>query len=198
MNSERVALIPAAANGSPGLAVDDSLQGSCIFYCINATGAFRVRADKRDALTGSSGKGFGNPKASTFKRLTFYNDSNVSVTVTYWVGDEEYKDQSVPSPSIAVPVRDQTSYSLGSGTQVMAGNTSLEFLGYDNAARRRKQIVVTNLDAANVLKIFDGQGVVMMTVFPLSSITLFTDAHLFVRNPNVGNISVEVGEIFYA
>lgn len=87
-------------------------------------------------------------------------------------------------------------------------NRDIEFSG-GTPPRHRKQFIVTNLATSNPIQIWDRNpgGVAVaaeqnagqiVTVFPSSSITIFSSAKLWVRNPSDSlTISVQVGETFY-
>lgn len=85
--------IPAAIGGAPGV-VSQEVSGS-VFYCVTSSGEFVVRVADQGPQTMSSGRWFGTPGGRGFGALTFENTSGSVVTVTFWVGWENFIDPTV-------------------------------------------------------------------------------------------------------
>jgi hypothetical protein len=97
-SSYKTVVIPAAVAGTPGV-VSQEVSGS-VFYCVAATASFLIRVADQGAQTMSAGRTFGSPSAPGrgFGSLTFENTSGSAITVTYWVGYENF----VADPTVNV------------------------------------------------------------------------------------------------
>lgn len=81
------------------------------------------------------------------------------------------------------------------GTQSLAAATAVGFSGTDNR-ETRVLFIISNLDAALVLKIRDASGKVKATVFPVQTLAFPYTEDIQVYNPNGSPVSYEVDELF--
>jgi hypothetical protein len=88
--------VPAAVAGTPGV-VSQEVSGS-VFYCVASTAAIQVRVADQGAQTMSTGRSFGSPGGRGFGSITFENSSGSAITVSYWVGWENF----VADPTVNV------------------------------------------------------------------------------------------------
>ena len=86
---------------------------------------------------------------------------------------------------------------MASGTINQAAGTGLQFIG-ESAKQKRRQFVVTNLDAGKIIKLRTLNGAPFATVYPQTSFTLETANDIEVFNPDgAATVSFEVCELFY-
>lgn len=85
--------IPAAGNAA-GVA---TVHTTGKYFLLTATnGAFRAITSNGDEFDFSeTGSGFGNDASPTFGKITFYNDSGVAVTITFYVSLNPIKTPDV-------------------------------------------------------------------------------------------------------
>jgi hypothetical protein len=111
--------IPAKIGTAPGV-VNVPELGS-VFRCITAGGTFRVQPDNQGSLTMSSGRGFGNPGAAPFRRLSFFNDTAAAIAVTYYAGTEAF--ELTDAGTVQVTVNPDTATTVTpAGFLVLAGD----------------------------------------------------------------------------
>lgn len=82
-----------------------------------------------------------------------------------------------------------------SGTITLTAGSSQTFAG-SNARQDRVQIVVTNLDGSQNLKVRSANNISALTVFPQTSITIETSADVVIYNPGSNSMDFEVLELY--
>ncbi len=92
--------IPIAGNASGVFAM--CITGK--YFLLTATnGAFRVITSTGDEYDFSeTGSGFGDDASPQFGKLTFYNDSGVPVTITFYVSNSPIKTATSASPATSM------------------------------------------------------------------------------------------------
>lgn len=131
------------------------------------------------------------PAGQAFERLEIRNPTLGNLLVTIYIGGPLYRDSRA---SIIEP----KTRSIGwSGTQIDATDGE-DFAGVPSGLMiRRKAFQVTNLDPSANLQIRDPDGNVILTVFPLTSITLPISEAVEVYNATGAPIACNVSEIWW-
>jgi len=188
--------IPAAIGGTPG-AFNYPVPGT-VFRCIVAGGDFRVQPDNQVSMTMNSGRGFGAEGAEQFNRLTFFNDSAVAIQITFYAGFQSFQsDQTVASVNASVSSKDPSTYTKGTGILALDAGASDTYNGLDGA-KTRKQIIVTNRDAAADLELQDNGANIGCNVKAGEKVTLVTNGVIKVKNTTGAPINYSVLETFYS
>ena len=169
------------------------VSGNFIFITY-ATAPFRMRFDtEANFPLDTRGKVFhrnpdGSPKL--FSSVTFFNDSADDISISYYVGGSEVDF------SDGAPMREASSYSLGGGVETLEPDATRDIPG-TNGGDQRKQLVITNLDAASPIVVLDGEGNVFGAVFAQRPWTVPTDADFTLKNNTLAAINFIVGQLFY-
>lgn len=170
-----------------------------VFFCITAVSAFTVRPNYGAAVSIGAGQGFGSPApaglASAFNLLTFTNPTASALDVTFYYGTDAWAQSgAVTAGTVSVSTRNPVTdwYSFVGTTALAAGNSSAAF-----NATGQKQILVSNLDAANALQITTTDGVVLATVFPGTTFTVEITAAFKVKNPSGSAVNYQASAIVY-
>jgi hypothetical protein len=171
-----------------GMTVVANITGST-FSCKSATGVFYLSYDDSEEFPMETGLGFKLAAGDGFSRLALRNPGTVDNTVTFYAGHGDINllivEQRLPSTRL-VPY-----------TGAINNGAYKECVG-TNLGNRRKQIVVTNLDAASDLELRDAAGTTIFDkVFPRSKWTVETDATIRVYNTSGAAVTVAIGEFFY-
>ncbi len=172
-----------------------------VFICKESTDQFQVSIDSGRAIPMEAGLGF-RTSAGTFSSLLFTNLTASDVTIEYYVGDSQVIDARLNTIVARLQIVQSIStnadtYPKGQDPIALASGATNAYNGLDGT-KKRKQIIVTNLDAAALIKVKDGNGKIMGTVFPLQAVTFESGGTVKVYNPNGGAVNIEVGEIFYS
>ena len=131
------------------------------------------------------------PNGMTFRRLEVRNPNAGTILVTIYVGGPLYRD------SRANVIEPKTRAIGWAGTQIDATDGET-FAGTPSGLLiRRKSIQVTNLDTSLDLQIRDGDGNVVLTVFPRTSITLPISEEIEVYNQNGSAVACNISEIWW-
>jgi len=129
----------------------------------------------------------------TFSRLIFQNPTGAAITIGFYVGNAA---MAYASQATILTVKDPATYVKAGAVQINAGAT-LQYNGTDGA-NVRKQIVVTNLDAALDLDVLDQAGNPCGLVFARSAWTIGTSGLVQLKNNQAAPLAIRVAEIFYA
>lgn len=165
------------------------------FVCIASSAPFVMSIDGGQELDMVAGIGF--PTSTKFTSIIFRDKSGAGCSITFFTGSQGVNYQS---PSFAVISKNSPTYSLGAPPIVaMAAGSKVDFLGL-NGANVRKQILVTNNDAALIVQVLGSDGDVIGLVYPQRPWTLEVGGLVSVKNANGGPLggTVYVGETFYS
>ena len=179
-----------AAGKSP---VKVDVSGSFIFITY-ATAPFRMRFDTEAAFPletrGKIHHRNVDGTAKNFASVTFFNDGEDDISISYYVGGSEVDF------SDGAPMREAPSYSKGSGLLTLEPDATFDIPGTNNGDQR-KQLIVTNLDAASPIVVLDGDGSVFGAVFAQRPWTVPTDAIFTLKNNTLAAINYIIGQTFY-
>lgn len=149
-----------------------------------------------DVGTGPDSRG-----TARFSRLTIKNPWSTPVVVVVYIGKGGIVDNRftlVPSRDFAIPVRDATTQFVARPGSTLAANSVIAFPGTPILPQiQRKQIVISNLDLANVLYVLDSSDNVCAVVFPQTSITLPVSSVVKVKNATSSPIVCYISELWY-
>ena len=182
----------------PGLAtVVQAITGS-FFYCKQADTAFKVSLDGAEEFDFDQGLlvDIRQEAKPRFSKLIFRNPGAAAITIIFYAGDGNLS-YFPPVTVVSLKVQNASTYSKGAGEQVLAAGASATFGGVDGV-KKRKQIVVTNLDLASDLQILDGANNVFARAMAGLEWTVESDAIFTVKNNTAGAINYIVGETFYS
>jgi len=186
---QRTITIPA--NGTYPLRVTGS-----ILVIISATAPFDVDTDRDGRRSMATDRKMGSPGGRQFHRLIFYDTSGADNSITFYVGDQDYTPNTVVNTGIT-SIRNAPTYTKGQAIATLASLGVATFSGLDGV-KVRKQIIVTNLDAANSLRVLDANNNCIGVVFAASAWTVETSGQVKVYNPNGAGVDYNVGQIFYS
>lgn len=164
-----------------------------VFSCAAADATFQVSFDGQAFIQVQQGWTYG-PSPAAFKQLVFQNLTAVQVTVTFYAGATP---MFYSPPTTLALVTDAPTYAKGGGIAAIGAGAVVPYTGLDGA-HRRKQIMVTNLDAAAALYLQDGNGNILLPIFAGESKTLAISGSCKLSNPNGAPVSAVVGEVFYS
>jgi hypothetical protein len=170
-----------------------------VFFCIEASNEFKLRADNREKVSMNTGKTYGSETARAFSRLIFYNTTANDINVTFYAGFEDYQSgdvTSVGSVTVAA-MKDAATYSKSFDYNAIGHGQTFSFNGLDGT-KQRKQIVICNNDSTGALEILDNSNLLGAYVQPKTAFTLVTNAMIRVRNLSGAEINFAVLEIFYS
>lgn len=169
-----------------------SVTGSWLLILNSSHNNFTVSFDGQAPVPCAAGLQI--PSDNEFANIIFTDLSGGGVAVTYLVSA---KPVAFYPPQTSVITKDAPTYTKASSGQPLAGGASLNYTGLDGT-KVRKQIVVTNLDAANPIYIYDGAPGPGAVVYPQRSWTIATGGIVKVTNPNGAGVNVFVLETFYS
>ena len=174
-----------------------AITGSFLF-CKSATDVFKVSLDGAEEFDFDQGFLIDIRKESRpqFSKLIFRNPSAADLTVIFYAGNGDMAYYP-PVSIISLKVKDSPSYSKGTGESTLAAAATVTFSGLDGT-KRRKQIVITNLDPASDLQVLDGSGNVFARALAGLEWTVESDATFTVKNNTGAAINYIVGETFYS
>ncbi len=163
------------------------------FFCVAASVPFGMSIDGGGQIAVQAGLAF--PTDTEFSRLVLQDTSGSGCVLSFYAASLAV--QFFP-PTTNTFTKDAPTYTKGTALGAMAGGASTTFNGLDGG-KVRKQIVVTNNDAALVVAVTDNAGVRLGTVYPQRPWTLATSGIVKVTNQNGGALTgtVDVGETFY-
>jgi len=171
------------------------------FYIKEATDAILYQMDNGEELPWDVGTGPDSKELGMFQRLTCINPWSHDVTIVVYVGIGGVVDNRftlVPSRDFAIPVRDATTEFVARPGSTLAANSVIVFPGTPVLPQiQRKQIVISNLDLANVLYVLDAADEVCAVVFPQTSITLPVSGGVKVKNATSSAIVCYISELWY-
>ena len=180
-----ISRVTIPANGTNGI---DAFGVS--FYVIQSTSDIGIKSDKTVFKTYKQGTGERFTKNFEFQRLEFSNPNAYDVTVFIWYGFGEYIDRRFELLDAS------TSAVAYSGT--VTNPVPVIFNGVPSGTQtRRKYAIVTNLDAANPIKIRDLNGNNMATVFKEQNFIVDSSAGFEIFNETGAGIAYEVAEFWY-
>ena len=164
-------------------------SGGVFFYCKSSSAPFLVQFDIATKIPFD--QGFKRLVAdSPFETVRFFNPTANPITIEFYVGNGDVDFVGVSA------YKEVSSRANGAGLLTLEAGEFELFPGVD-VNSQRKQIVITNLDAAAPLIICDDQGNPFGAVFASSAWTIPTDAAFQVRNNTENPINYIVGEIYY-
>lgn len=105
--SYRTITIPAAVGDKPGIWIEPF--PAKVFFCVAASGDFRVGVDGELPSAMVAGRGFGSSTGLKFSQLVFANDGTEEVTVTAWIADKEFASLAGVNSSV-VTVEEKESF----------------------------------------------------------------------------------------
>jgi len=183
-------VVPAGNAGNPGVA--RSQLAGVFFYCKSATAPFQMQFDAGTVFPFDTGFKIRNPEniRGAFQTITFYNPTANAILINFYVGSAEVDFVGGGA------IKEVSSRALGSGLLTLEAGDIWDIPGISGGSQR-KQVVITNLDAAAPLVILDGDGAVFGAVFAQSPWTVPTDANLKLKNNTVDPINFVVGELYY-
>ncbi len=198
--TSRVAVFPLAANEIarvPGSGTS--------FYIVDCdSDAFvGIKTDKtsEEFFTVGTGKSF--TAEQFFGAIELRNTSASAIVVTMFIGFGDYIDHRTNIVgnrlSSILPVIEPKTKPLANPAVTLAAATALALSGVAPSTLylRRKAIVVSNIDPNNNLQVRDAANIVMLTIFPQTSITLPLSESCNIFNPNVAAVALSVGEIWW-
>jgi hypothetical protein len=135
--------------------------------------------------------GFGS-ETTEFNTLLFGNYNGADVTATILASDSP-----LDTPPTLDPGSNESPATTTFATSGNLGAGATDTIQATSNMKRLRQLIVTNLDAANSLKIRKG-GVNCATVFPQTSWTAeFVGEEMQVHNPNGAAVPREIAAIYY-
>ena len=167
-----------------------------LFFCKSADALFKLSFDGNAEIDMDQGWQVELGKGEFFRNLLFVNPTNGAITVTYFAGTEQLRYWA-PVTIVKQIVTDAPTYAKGGDLVNLAAAGTIVTTGLDGASRRR-QIVVTNLDANFNLQILDSNNKVFAVVLPQRAWALATSAALTIKNATANPIQCVVGETFYS
>ena len=168
------------------------------FICTESSDQFKMSIDDGEEFQMELGLRFRLLGDDIYSQLTFRNDTEDTLTLSFYAGAADMDDarlNSLIEHQIAVGYR-------ALSTRVVPGDTSIDayetltFIGL-NGGTRRKQIVVSNSELTADLKLLDSDDEEFDTVFPRQKWTMETDATIKVYNPNLVAMAINVSEFYY-
>ena len=167
--------------------------GGKVFSCLTSTGQFFVSFDGGPFIPLQGGVQIDN-RPEQFTSMLFKNLTSGPITLTFYCGSSpvNYYPVTVNTTSTNAPT-----YAKGGDILNLNGGATIAFNGVDNG-HNRKQIIVTNLDAAAALYLRDTSHKTLLPVLAGESKTVELSGACELYNPNGGAVSYCVGEIFYA
>ena len=182
--------IPAGSAASPGI-VKSQLAG-VFFYCKAATSPFQMQFDAGTVFPFDTGFKIKNPDngGGMFQGVTFYNPTANAILVSFYVGGADVDFVGVSA------IKEVSSRAVGGGLQTLEPAATIDVPGISSGSQR-KQIIITNLDAAVPLVILDATGAVFGAVFAQTPWSVPTDAFFTIKNNGVAPINFIVGELYY-
>lgn len=82
------------------------------------------------------------------------------------------------------------------GTESLAAGASASYSGVDNR-NKRLALIISNLDAALVLRLCKANGEIFSTIWPLVTHSFPISEDIKILNPNGAPVSYQVGELFF-
>lgn len=180
-----ISKITIPANGTNGI---DAF--GIAFYVVSATADLKVKSDRTPFKSYKQGTGEKFTPEFEFQRIEFENQNAFDVVVEIWYGFGEYIDRRFEL--LDAP----TEATAASGTVPAAGEITFNGIPSGNQVRR-KYAIITNLDAANPLKIRDLNSNNMATVFKEQNFVVDSSAGFIIGNETGSGIAYEVAEIWY-
>jgi len=203
----KVQTIPVAANGSVRIA-----QAGTFLSLISSAGSFQFSIDGgsfQDGLTvlsmdfyrdvqaaNSLLKIASTPGTSTpaFKEIIFKDTSGSANSIQFVIANDPVNYYAPPS---IVFIKDAATYTKPTNGTLAAGAMQT-FAGLDGA-KVRKQIVITNEDAALVLYVTDNTGATRgAVIYPQRPWTIALSGSITIKNPNGAGVNFSVLETFYS
>jgi hypothetical protein len=185
--SKKAFVIPA------NLSAEIAMSGEFIFVA-SATGTFSIQLDGGLPMDVLPGMFF---PVNLFRNLIALDTSGAPNSVVLYTGPAGL---SFFPPTTNTVTKDAPTYTKGTALGAMAGGAATNFTGIDAATgQTRKQIIVSNDDAALEVAVLDQNGVRIGRVYPQRPWTLATSGFVTVKNQNGGALTgvVDVGETFY-
>lgn len=181
-----ISKIVIPANGTNGI---DAF--GVAFYVIQSSADILVKTDRTVLKQYKQGTGERFTPHFEFQRIEFANPNTFDVTVFIWYGFGEYIDRRFE-------LLDAPTASQAFSGNLAATPAFVEFNGIPSGNQiRRKEAIITNLDAATPFKIRDLNGNVMSTVFPEQNYVWGSSAGFQIYNTTGSVIAYEVAEIWY-
>lgn len=161
------------------------------FYFVGCTSPVEVATDKSPYKPYRKGTGENFPPELRFTRLEIKNSKNSPVQIVLWAGFGRYIDNRFE-------IVDAYTKAKGAATITVPGLDAVVFNGVPQGEQiQRKSFIVSNFDSLNPLLIRDENANVVCCVYAQTSITLPISGYVEVYNPNAGNITAYMGEIWY-
>ena len=162
------------------------------FFLVESPIAVMVKLESAGAVRCAAGSGLDCEDGAFFEYAEVSNPATYEITVLVYVGFAAYNERRAASV-------DANTVLIGQPITTIAANTKVPFTGAPTGNLvRRRQIVVSNLDAANPLYILDENDNLCAACFFGTSITLPTSGPLKVFNNTAAPIPVCISEIWYA
>lgn len=178
-----------------------------VFALISSDAPIDVEIDNHGRQTFVPGRTFAG---APFSRIRFFETSGSNNAITFYAGDQDIalapttNDGAYSKVSATSFVKDAATYSLAAPNSANFVANSLDihasivFTGSDVGGQQRKQISVSNGDAANSIQIKDQAGNIFALVQPGQTWTHVSSGYFKVYNPNGAAINCAIGETFYA
>lgn len=178
-----------SVNVGAGQRSEVNVSGS-LFTVQDSTAQFLVQFDEQtEFIPLESGMSLRMPGGEMFRKLTLRNDTAAALTVNFYVGSIAVVDARLGRINTGLYLTGHPFVSLDPAEVTV-------FTGI-NGTDLRKQIVVTNLDAASDLKILDSSDNVAATIPPGTAWTLECGGTIKVQNATAAPIPFNVGETWF-
>jgi hypothetical protein len=165
--------------------------GSHIFI-VESPVAVMVKMDGCASVRVAPGCGLDCEDGAFFESAEITNLAAYEITILVYVGFAAYNDRRAQS-------LDANTVLIGQPVATILANTKLTFSGSPSGNLiRRRQIVVSNMDAANAIYVLDENDNFCAAVFFGTSITLPTSGPLKIFNNTGAPVPVCISEIWYA
>ena len=177
----------------PNQVLPMSITGS-VFSCAAATAPFLIQFDAKEWIPMQAGWTI-DARPQTFTQIIFQNQTSLPISISFYAGNASL---TYSPGEIDVVVTNAPTFTIG---DAVAAGASKAFAGTttaNGAVKARKQIIVTNQDAAVTVTIMAGNGDYFAEVMPGQVWTLETNDTLTVVNPAGSSFQAQVGQIFYA
>jgi hypothetical protein len=170
------------------------------FIVKEATGKFYVGLDSEKPVPIEPGLGIHLQSGDQFTAITFVNDSATDIVVEYYVGSAEVKDSrlnTLVERLGVVTVRNPDTYPKSQYNAALAAGATATISGL-NGANKRKQIIITNRDAAAELDLQDASANYLEPLFAGQKWTVDSSATFKIKNSTGAPVSLAVTGIFYS
>ena len=133
-------------------------------------------------------------RPSAFKQIVFQNPTAVQITLEFYAGASAL---FYSPPTTLALITQAATYTKGSGVLNIGAGAVLAYTGVDGT-HTRKQIIVTNLDAAAALYLCDNAGNLLLPIFAGESKTFDLSGACKLANTNGAAVAAIVGEVSYS